>query len=257
MNLQWLRLLALALALPSLAFAAPSEPAGRTYFANLYAEGNYLGDSNNIVGFSQLRGGRLFDRFELYADARLSTDTRSDFRPLGQVFNDNFVFLGVGADYLPAPLPWLRLRLQVGHDFNLGEDALRPEGFDLLGGWLTYNEFEPGGRFLFENYSEGLYYYRYRNAIFHDQLRLLWRYFETRSSGTLWGAAPITMAVINFDTSGVQYNRFFDSRTGIRFYARTHKTLFSLTPMYVVGTQLQGSRSYGEFRLLGVVYVEL
>ncbi|MBS1958609.1 MAG: hypothetical protein JST80_03975 [Bdellovibrionales bacterium] len=235
----------------------PSAQAG--WFGDFYFEGNYLGRSDNYVGFGHLRVGEKFNDLEIYGAVRGSHDTRSDSSPLGQVYNDNFIFAGVGADYVLPFSRGFRLRGQIGSSFNLLNPSSQKEGPVFEAGLLSWHEGSLGSSdFGFENYGEAFYIHRYENMIMSDQFRVMYKRFEGRSGSYALGAYPIAMGVIGFDTNEIFYNRFVDVRGGVRFQARKQSIVFSITPEYVVGKYIgQNTASYNEFRLLAVIYAEI
>ena len=229
-------------------------------FVDLYSEGIYLNKTDNFVGFGHFRAGyRPADlhTLEIYGALRGSSDARSSGQPLGQILNDNFIFAGIGTDYLPDFIKGIRLRAQVGNSFDINNNQTLRSGFDYQGGLITYHESELISPLVgLENYSETLYVYRYRNLLFAEQARLLFKWAKMSSGDWTLGAFPLIGATLDYDSQGLDYNRFVDVRPGLRLSARTANICFSVTPEYVTGTLIYGARSaFHEFRLLGVAYL--
>lgn len=228
-------------------------------FGDLYSEGIHLNRYNTTAGFGQLRYG-LMDKkqkLEIYGALRTGADTRTQFDRSAGIYNDNFLFAGVGADYVGI-LPGVRLRMQIGASTDLSSKIKRG-GFDYLAGVITYHEIPlPQMKIVNEIYSEALYIHRYGNFLANLQTRTLYKAFQASKNGWTFSADPIFWTSTSFDSQGLNYNRFIEARMGARFSLRNRKISMAITPHYVVGTRTGGSApSYRDFRVLATLYCTL
>ncbi len=223
------------------------------FFGDLYAEGVYLGAAKTTAGLMNLRAGDVpLEGLEVYGVSRLGGDTRTYLETSDSVYNDNFMFLGAGVDYLGL-LPGVRMSFQIGGSFDLNSKINR-EGFDLRTGVFTYHETPgPTEEWLQEIYSESLYVRRYRNFLASLQWRLV---YNGWSAGD-WELSPLGSMVMSVDSQGFDYNRFVELRGGFRFRNREWANL-AFQPMYVAGARWNADdvtrASYQEFRFLVTMF---
>ena len=230
------------------------------FFSDLYSEQQGLGQAQTLTTFTQLRAGiRNSSQFEFYAAARFGADSRTLFEKGTSVYNDNYLFMGVGVDY-PGLLPGVRAILQLGGSKDLS-NKLDSGGLDGRAGVVTYHEFRPRNTlgFFSEVYSEALYVHRYKNLMMSGQLRL---FYGGLSTSKLFGESfaqkfkiePMLYGVVSFDSAGLDFNRFVEARMGVR--VRYHGPIeVQLLPHYVVGGRYQQPTQYPAYQDLRLLLV--
>ena len=129
-----------AVILASLSAWAGESPARSSYqfFSDLYLEGLTLSHFGTLDDYFQVRvGARTLDyQWEFYGVVRGASDTRTLQDP-HDVFFDNYVFMGLGADWVITP--GIRLTSQLGYSFDL-DSKIHRKGLDYRVGTLTYHE---------------------------------------------------------------------------------------------------------------------
>jgi hypothetical protein len=221
----------------------------------VYFESLRLSNIDTVAGYTQIRSGALWAPVQLegYAIARMSADTRTLMDSSSYVYNDNYLFAGVGFDFLGIA-PGTRLTLQVGGSFDL-TNKIHESGFDFRFGSQTYHEVSWIQKYLrSEIYSEALYFQRYKDILGSLQFRTIYKIWDVTMGGGRTGLelGPLVNLVGSFDTVGLDYNRFLEARIGPRLTFRGPISL-ALTPYYVWGgrwgrpTDLP---NYQDFRVL-------
>lgn len=238
---------------------APAKKIDLKSFGDLYGESIYLNRFNTTAAFTQLRYG-LTDpkkKLELYGTLRVGGDTRTQLDPNAGIYNDNFLFVGAGVDYVGL-VRGVRLRAQVGHSTDLNSKINRG-GFDALAGVITYHEIPlPEMRIVNEIYSEALYIHRYGNFLANLQTRTLYNAFQSSKNGWTFKIEPMISTSTVFDSQGLDYNRFVEGKAGVRATLRSRKISMAITPHYVVGTRMSGPNpSFRDFRVLATLYCTL
>jgi len=226
----------------------------------LYFENSRLSRVDTFVGYSQLRAGGVWTPglLEMYAVARLGADSRTNLDSSSNVYNDNFVFAGIGVDYLGL-LPGVRLTLQMGGSFDLSEKIHRG-GFDYRIGTQSYHEIAwNSGTLTSEVYSEALYFERYRNLLGSVQFRTIYHPFQWKLGKYSLDLGPLISWVGSLDSEGLDYNRFMELRVGPRLTLRGPITL-ALSPHYVWGgrwARPTDLMNYQDFRVLLTGFISL
>ncbi|MBI2711454.1 MAG: hypothetical protein HYX41_01135 [Bdellovibrio sp.] len=109
------------------------------FFADLYSEESALGQAKTLTTYTQVRAGlKTQSQLEFYGSARFGADSRTMFEKGTSVYNDNYLFLGAGVDYLGL-LPGVRTVFQVGVSKDLS-NKLDAGGLDGRVGVVTYHE---------------------------------------------------------------------------------------------------------------------
>lgn len=236
------------LSIAVLVLALPISNARAEKFGDLYGEGVYLGAAKTTTGLLNLRYGEnaLLPDFEVYGVGRIGGDTRTYLEKSDAIYNDNFLFLGLGIDYLISS--GIRMTLQAGGSFDLNSKIDR-SGFDLRTGLMTYHEFPGiGDDWTQEVYSEALYVHRYRNFLADVQWKAVYKMWD----GENFGLEPLGALAMSVDSKGFDYNRFVEFRLGARLRSRYGN--LALIPMYVAGSRWAiddvNKASYREFRVL-------
>lgn len=238
---------------------APAKKIDLKTFGDLYGESIDLNRFNTTAAFTQLRYG-LTDpkkKLELYGSLRVGGDTRTQLDPNAGIYNDNFLFVGAGVDYVGL-VRGVRLRAQVGHSTDLS-DKIHRGGFDGMAGVITYHEIPlPKMRIVNEIYSEALYVHRYGNFLANLQTRTLYSAFQSSKKSWTFKLEPMVSTSAVFDSQGLDYNRFVEGKAGVRATLRNRKISMTVTPHYVVGTRMRESNpSYRDFRVLATLYCTL
>jgi hypothetical protein len=227
-------------------------------FSDVYNEETALSNARTVATYSQIRTGwNWHSGFETYLTTRLGADTRTVLEEGSAVYNDNYLFLGVGTDYLSA-LPGVRLTFQFGYSLDLtAKQALG--GIDGRTGLITYHEFKilDSRKLHSEIYSETLYVKRYQNILSSIQIRILYDWIRFNSGNPEKGLKiePLINLVVAFDLDGYDYNRFLESRFGFRFGYRGPIDI-ALLPYYAIGGRIQMPTDYPfyqDFRTLLVL----
>ena len=130
--------------------------------------------ADTVTTYEQLRSGWAFGtQWEAYGVSRLGGDTRTVLDSSDAVYNDNYVFFGVGVDYLGL-FPGVRAVAQIGVSEDLNS-KIHMGGPDGRTGFMTYHEIRPSHFPIYsEIYSEELYVHRYRNVLASLQTRFLY-----------------------------------------------------------------------------------
>ena len=187
--------------------AAAMSPCAEGYF-----EGVHLNRVKTQTGFFYGKAGYCSDAVQLGLVTRVGADTRTANDPSSEIYNDNYVFTGVGASLLNV-LPGLRLLAEGGYSFDISKKISR-KGPDFRGGWMSYNETSLLLSDLkFEFYSEGLYVHRYLNFLTSLQPRLFYGFIkpvEALAIGPLLGANG------SYDSAAFTYNRFVELNYGLK-----------------------------------------
>lgn len=192
-------------------------------FYSVYYESAYLDRAGTGAGLFVPRFG-IADRdrgYEVYLTTRVGVDSRTFLEQSDQIYNDNFLFLGMGVDQV-GWIKGVRFSLQTGSSIDLNP-KINLGGFDLRAGFMTWHELEwiPGS-LRTEVYSEVFYVRRYRNALASLQLRNFWP-VVTRGKSRYEGVelGPELEAVVSGDTAGYDYNRFIEGIAGARLQIHT------------------------------------
>lgn len=236
-------------------FGADSTLSENTHWARLndiYFENIRLSNADTFVGYTQMRSGMtaLDSKIESYAVLRAAMDTRSVWGSTGAVYNDNFLFAGVGFDYLGF-LPGVRLTVQAGASVDL-INKIHQGGVDYRFGSQSYHEIQWVGDLKSEVYSEALYFRRYSNFLAALQFRTFYSLSRWKWGGRQVVLGPLVNLVGSLDAEGLDYNRFAEVRVGGRL---TLEGLFnlSLSPYYVLGgrwARPTDLANYADFRVL-------
>lgn len=233
---------------------AASAPPRWGSFYSLYYEGVYLNRADTLAGLIVPRLGVKDSEtgVELYGVMRAGMDSRTFLEESDQIYNDNFLFLGIGVDQASV-FPGVRLSFQIGHTMDLNP-KIHLGGFDLRSGFMTYHEMSWIPRKLrSEYYSEGFYVHRYRNFLGGFQVRTFAPLIGVPGSpyeGMELG--PELRLQINGDTEGYDYNRFVEAQAGIRLEYHTPLAI-ALHVLEVFGRRLELDSpvgAYTDFRVL-------
>lgn len=226
-------------------------------FTDLYSEQTALAQAQTFATYTQLRAGwRLNSKFELYGAARFGADSRTLLDQGTSVYNDNYLFLGAGVDYL-GPFTGVRLVFQAGASMDLSS-KINAGGFDARTGVVTFHELRSAeiANLYSEIYTESLYIQRYHNLLASAQVRLFYSGFDVSSVlSKRFKFEPMLNLVTSMDSGGLDFNRFFESRAGFRFVYRGPVDVM-LIPYYTLGSRFQGPAGklgYQDFRGLLVV----
>ncbi len=224
-------------------------------FTDVYTENSGLLKADTVATYLQLRtGATQTAKWESYGVLRFGADTRTVLGSNDQVYNDNYLFMGVGFDYLGL-FPGVRLVGQIGASEDITK-KINLGGFDGRAGFMSYHEINKGITPIYgEFYSEGIYVHRYRNFLTSIQMRILydlktWRLSEGGAKNLV--ISPMANLVLSGDSSGQDYNRFAEARLGARIALRAPIT-FILNPYYVVGSRWERPTdfpNYQDFRIL-------
>ncbi len=222
-------------------------------FLEAYTEGSSLSSVSTVAGLLQVRAGWRLSSIELYGVARLGSDSRTLLEASNAVYNDNAIFAGAGADWLP-PIPGVRLVAQLGGSLRLTQKA-KESGWDARAGAVTYHELSgPGVDVFHEMYSEAIYVRRHADLFASVQGRTGYRLVEWDWGPARLELSPLASLAVSSDLSGQDYNRFFELGLGPRLSARKAGDFtISLRPYYVLGTRWQRPTSeprYDDFRVL-------
>ena len=225
------------------------SPCGSVYF-----EGAYLGRANTVAGLVVPKFGFCRPNLgvELYATARTGIDTRTFVEQSDAIYNDNYLFLGAGIDYVRL-IPGVRLSLQLGRSFDLNSKIHRG-GFDARAGFMTYHEWRHSLTvFRNEIYSEGFYVRRYQNVIGSIQVKSFYPVWNSEKD-PYHGieAGPYLNLMASGDTADFDYNRFLEAQYGARIRYQAPLTL-AFHVLGVAGRRPDSAdpvKNYSEFRLL-------
>lgn len=229
-------------------------------FGEVYFESTRLTEAKTFAGFTQVRTGRAWEsgQLETYITARMGADSRTNSENSLSVYNDNFVFTGVGVDYLGI-LPGFRATSQVGASFDLSS-KIHSGGFDFRIGSQSYHEINWIGRKLVsEVYSELLYFRRYLNLLGNIQFRTVYNLVTASIGNTRLEFAPLVNIVGAVDSQGLDYNRFGELRMGARITFRGPITV-ALSPYYVLGARWArptNTPQYEDFRILLTGFISI
>ena len=224
-------------------------PCGSAYF-----ETAYLSRPNTVAGLIVPKFGICEPNsgFEFYGTARTGMDTRTYLERSDAIYDDNYLFLGLGVDYLHL-LPGVRLSLQAGNSFDLNSKIHRG-GFDVRAGFMTYHEIRWASTwFRNEIYSEGFYVRRYRDIIASIQVKSfypVWRSEADPYRG--FEAGPYVDLMASGDTVDYDYNRFLEAQYGGRIRYQGPITI-AFHVLGVAGRRLDSNdpvQAYSDFRLL-------
>ena len=224
-------------------------------FNDFYSENSGFLKTQTVATYFQLRSGlRASSDWETYAATRFGGDTRTALGADDAIYNDNYLFLGLGVDYLGL-LPGVRAVAQVGvsEDMNRKINLGGPDG---RFGFMSYHELHGSSPFYAEIYSEELYVHRYRNILATVQARILqdWFVLNTGGRSRRLVLSPLANFVLSADSEGLDYNRFAEARLGFRLSLNGPIT-FILNPYYALGTRWERPTdypTYQDFRLLVV-----
>ncbi len=244
-------------------FAESLDIQNQSHWTNLneiYFENSRLTRADTYAAFGQVRSGGHWvpGQIEAYAITRMGADSRTILDSSNNIYNDNYVFAGVGIDYLGL-LQGVRLGLQIGGSFDLSS-KIQEGGFDYRIGTQSYHEIEWVKRnLLSEIYSEALYYRRYNNLLSSVQFRTIYNLFQWNEVGHRIELGPMINLVGSTDLDGLDYNRFIELRMGPRLTFRGPITL-SLSPFYTFGSRWERPTTlptYQDFRVLLTGFISL
>lgn len=197
---------------------ADESAQGWDSFFSTYYEAAYLNRAGTGAGLFVPRAGFYHPKsgVEVYLVARTGIDSRTFLESSDRIYNDNFLFTGLGVDQRTW-IPGVRLSLQAGYSIDLNP-KINLGGADLRAGFLSYHELEWVKNSLrSEVYSEAFYVRRYRNALASLHVRNFWPCVSTgkdRFDGLELG--PALQGVVSGDTAGFDYNRFLELQYGVR-----------------------------------------
>ena len=240
-----------------------ADPAIRRWdtFFSAYYESVWLDRAQTAAGLLVPRVGVKSPEqgFEIYLTSRVGVDSRTYLEQSDQIYNDNFLFLGMGVDQV-SWIKGVRFSLQTGTSIDLNP-KINLGGFDLRAGFMTYHEIEwMPDRLRSEIYSEAFYIRRYRNGLGSLQLRTflpLTSQGRSRYEGLELG--PEIEGVISGDTHGFDYNRFVEGLLGLRLQVHTPLSI-GVHALGVRGRRLDPESaigSYSDFRFLVTGYFEM
>jgi hypothetical protein len=217
-------------------------------FSDLYSEQIGMSRVETFATYSQLRYGWRHDRsWETYATLRFGADTRTILDTSNSIYNDNYLFFGVGVDYLGL-IPGVRAVTQIGASTDVSS-KIQLGGLDTRLGIVTFHELRPGVvPVYFQIYSESLYIRRYSNILSNIQFRSFYDVLKSNH----FELAPTVALVGAIDSQALEYNRFVEARAGFGLKWSGDFTV-SLTPYYVLGTRWDRPTSlprYQDFRAL-------
>ncbi|NDG85080.1 MAG: hypothetical protein EBX52_08595 [Proteobacteria bacterium] len=223
-------------------------------FYSLYYESAYLDRAGTGAGLFVPRFGITDPSrgLEVYVTSRVGVDSRTFLEQSDQIYNDNFLFIGMGVDQVTW-IKGVRFSLQTGSSIDLNP-KINLGGFDVRAGFMSWHELEWIPRSLrTEIYSEAFYVRRYRNTLGSLQLRNFWPVL-TRGSSRYEGLelGPELEGVISGDTVGYDYNRFVEGIAGVRLQIHTPLSI-ALHVLGVRGQRLESGSpigAYTDFRLL-------
>jgi hypothetical protein len=223
-------------------------------FFSAYYESAYLNRAETGAGLFVPRFGISDPEKgrEIYLVSRIGVDSRTFLEKSDQIYNDNFMFLGLGMDELKW-IPGFRFTLQLGNSIDLNP-KINLGGWDGRAGWMSYHEKEwYRGSFRTEIYSEGFYVRRYRNGMGSLHLRNFWPMIsrgQNRYEGLELG--PALQFVISGDTRALDYNRFFETQYGARLQYHTPLSI-ALHVLGVKGFRTEKSSPIGNYNDLRVI----
>jgi hypothetical protein len=228
-------------------------PITMTRFSDIYSEGTGLSKAQTVATYLQVRSGfDLQSSFQTYAALRLGADSRTVLDNTDAVYNDNYVFFGLGIDYLKL-LPGVRLTTQLGASEDLNS-KIHLGGLDTRTGVVSYHELRYGNSPLnFELYSESFYIRRYRNILAAGQARVFYDllkfpvHLPFLSSSSKLEFASMVNFVLGADSSGTDYNRYGEMRVGMRIRMAGMSSLIFM-PYYTFGTRWQRPTDYPTYR---------
>ncbi len=236
----------------------PASPPWKLFGAT-YAEAVHLNRSDTFAGLLVERVGLQNEKagLETYAVVRIGADSRTYLERSDAVYNDNYLFTGLGVDYTQL-LPGLRLSLQGGYSFDL-TDKIKRAGIDYRAGFMTYHEIRWTSRFRNEIYSEGFYIRRYRDFFAALQLRSFFAAWQNDADPYKgFEAGPYLNFTGSHDSADFDYNRFVEAHYGARIRYQGPLTL-ALQAFGVSGHHTDGNSSlpaYTDFRVLLTGYFE-
>ena len=237
------------------------EPSPWKLYSSTYFEAVHLHSAETFAGLVVPKLGVNNPELgiEIYGTARTGVDSRTYLDPSDAIYNDNYLFLGAGIDYVKL-LHGVRLSFQLGHSFDLNSKIKRA-GFDIRTGFMTYHEIDwVPAIFRNEIYSEGFYVRRYQDVIGSIQARsflILWRSSPDRYRGFETG--PYLNLMASRDTSDFDYNRFLEAQYGARIRYQAPMTL-AFHVLGVIGHRTDSNdphQHYDDFRLLLTGYWEI
>ena len=235
-------------------------------FSDLYAAAVRLDRIHSTASYGSVRYGLRSENYkwEMYGTVRGAGDTRTgtDTDGLGQIYNDNFLFTGLGVDYIHGDFPFsgsgsLRLSAQVGESFDL-KDHINRGGFDYRVGFMTYNEVPfQKIRVVEEIYSDALYFQRYKNFIATIQARTMWNILDEKiNENYQLKLGPLVTLSTGIDTKELDYNRYTEFILGGRLSLKGPISV-SIEPQHVEGTRYDRPTHlpyYHDFRVLMTFY---
>lgn len=220
---------------------------------NIYFENIRLSAADTVAGYAQLKAGGVTAaaKTEIYAVVRMGMDSRTNLESSNNIYNDNYLFAGAGADYLGLG-NGIRLTFQVGGSVDLN-NKIHQGGFDYRLGTQTFHEIAWNSDSLTtEVYSEALYFRRYRNFLGSIQLRNIYHPFHWNLGGSRMDLGPVMNLVSSVDALGLEFNNFVEVRIGPRLTFQGPLT-WTLTPYYAWGARWLRPTSlpdYQDFRVL-------
>ncbi|HET9030369.1 MAG TPA: hypothetical protein VFN49_09330 [Candidatus Aquilonibacter sp.] len=171
-----------------------------------------------------------------FVDVLANWDTKTSGGDLPRIYGDNYAALEGGLQYTTGGL---RLFLQGGASAKLGSVAAVHSGGDLRGGAQLYREWGPAvhrdGSSYGNFYGSGVYYSRYQDTIFYNQLEF-GRYAGSGAHATELYLRP----VLTLDTQRYYYDNLVELTAGMRFHPfGAHGPTFAVEEAY--GTYLAPS----------------
>ena len=237
-----------------------SQSANWSSCASVYFEGANSNQVSTLGGLVVPKAGACQKKLglEFYGTARTGVDTRTFLEKSDAIYNDNYLFAGLGVDYT-ALIPGVRLSAAVGHSFDLNP-KIHLGGFDFRSGFMTYHEKEwVTSRLRNEIYSEGFYVRRYQNFVTALQVRSFLTAWQSSPNNRYQGfeMGPYLNLMGSFDSAGADYNRFMEAQYGARIRYQAPMT-FAFHVLGVAGHRSEGEvRNYSDLRLLLTGYWEL
>ena len=256
---QWLRIV-LATLLASLTGLPPAWCVTSTYdasedqmFYEIVTDESHLQAAQTTSAFLQNRAGyHLGVGIDLYGVTRLGGDTRTLYEKSDKVYNDNFFFGGIGCDY-SGLIPGVKFITQFGASKDL-YPKIHLQGIDGQAGFASSHDWRIRPLYLYgEIASEAFYVRRYQNIRSNLQFRSYFNILQARIFGGELEFSPTWMGLGAIDQKGYDYNRFWESRMGMRVRYQYGRNVFTFGPYYVLGGRWQKPTSvpyYSDLRLV-------
>lgn len=211
---------------------------------DIYAQGLYLSHTDTVSGYGFMREGKSVGDWELYTVSRIGSDAKSILSRGDAIHDDNYFFLGLGADLLHT-LPGLRITLQGGFSWDMVE-RLHRQDWGYRAGFTHYWDW-PLGPLVLSDYAELFYVHRYRNlraALEGRLFFLLMRYAE-------WELGPSGALTVSTDSEHLNYNRFVEARGAVSLRYRLGQLYWAIEPQWARVYRSDGDYTEGRLQVSG------